>query len=351
MSHDPAHVGYRELEHFTRDVLCAAGVAAPEATVVASVLIWSDLIGRTTQGVWRLADYLKRFRLGLITSPCHAEFNEKAPTLFTLDGKDGFGQYLGHLAMDRAIAAADEHGIGLVAVSHSNHFGAAAYYVQRAAQSRKIGIAVSNAYPHVAPSGGIDAVLGTNPFAFAAPARNGQSLLIDLSTSASSGSMIRKAAEEGKDIPGDTVIDAEGHAVVDATRAVQGVILPFGGAKGFCLSLMVEILSGVISGAGVSHGVASMYQDFTRSCNTGHLFIALDITKLMPIESYFARLEGLIGIIKSSTPEPGTDEILIPGETRWRNHARQTVEGIALNTKTAASLAALAREFKLVLPW
>jgi len=240
----------------------------------------------------------------------------------------------------------------MVGVHHSNHFGAGAYYVQMAAEDYKMGLAFSNSVPHVAPYGGITATLGTNPFAFGAPTRNGQSILVDFSTGASSGSMIMKAKEEGKNIPEGILIDGNGNAIVDPKHtAALEVILPFGGAKGFCLGLMVEILSAVITSSGISHEVASMYKNFEKSANVGHLFLAIDIAKLMPPENYFDRMDALIGFIKNAKKRKGVDEILIPGETRWRNYKKQLTEGISLELKTIASLNTLAKELNVPSPW
>jgi len=344
-------VEQQTLQQFILDLLRAAGVDEQEAPIIAQVFVWSDLIERSTQGVGRLAAYLKRLSLGLIQSPCRPEFSQKAETIYILDGHDGFGHYLGHLAMTKAIEVAAEYGVGLVGVQHSNHFGAGAYYVQLAAAQGHLGLATSNSVPNVAPYGGITPVLGTNPFAFSAPVRDGQSILVDFSTGASAGSVLRKAIAENQPIPAGIVIDAEGNPITDPQAAAQGVMLPFGGAKGFCLGLLVEILSGVITGAAISHEIASLHKNFERSSNVGHLFIAIDISKLMPVEHYFERMDLLIGFIKSTKKGKEVAEILIPGETRWRHYTQQLHAGIRLELKTIESLTALAKDLKLATPW
>jgi ureidoglycolate dehydrogenase (NAD+) len=344
-------VSWESLQRFACQLLCSAGVAEQEADLVASGLVWADLVGRHTHGVERLAIYLKRFRHGLISSPCNAEFIRHSETISTLRGNNGFGHYLGQIAISRPIEIAGRHGLGVVGVTQSNHFGAAAYYVQSAAEAQMIGLAFSNSTPQVAPYGGTTAVLGTNPFAFGAPTRSGQSVLVDFSTGAASGSMIRRATEAQKGIPEDILIDEMGRAVVDPSPLNRAVILPFGGAKGFCLGLMVEILSGVITGAGFSHEVASSYGDFDRRCNIGHLFMALDISRVMPMEEYYERMEMLVSSLKNSGRSKDVGEILIPGETRWRHYARQLAQGIGLDRRTIDLLQTLAAELKVSTPW
>jgi len=344
-------VEHRILQQFIADILLAAGVDSQEAPLIAHTFVWFDLIGRDTQGVSRLPAYLKRLAHGLITSPSHPEFNQKSDTIYLVDGHHGFGHYLGHVAMLKAIDVATKHGVGLVGVRQSNHFGAAAYYVQLAAQSCQIGLAWSNSVPHVAPYGGVTPTLGTNPFAFGAPVRDGHSVLVDFSTGASAGSVLAKAASENQPIPQGVMIDTDGNPITNPQDVAKGVLLPFGGAKGFCLGLVIEILSGVVTGAAISHEIASLHNDFSKNSSIGHLFIAIDVAKLMPIENYFARMDLLVSFIKGAKKQKGVDEILLPGETRWRNYSRQLKYGIDLELRAVQSLTDMAKNFALSTPW
>ncbi len=340
-----------KLEKFVSDVLLAMNVDASEAAIIARVFVWFDLVGRMTQGVWRLPVYLKRYRAGLIASPSQAEFERKSETTYILHGRNGFGQYLGHVAMEKAVALARKYGAGVVGVNGSNHFGAGAYYVQLAAENRCFGFAFSNSVPHVAPYGGLSAVIGTNPFAFAAPTQSGKSVLVDFSTGATAGSMIMKALEENRPIPENIVIDEEGNSITDPRKAAKGVVLPFGGAKGYCLGLMIEILAGVVTGAGFSHGVASLHKNFERPANVGHFIMAVDIEKWMPLDQYFTRMEDLIRYIKNARPQKGVEEILLPGERRWKLYEDHLENGIPLDLKAQDALTKLADELKIATPW
>ena len=345
-------VEHTRLQKFTYNILCTRGVASEEAAIISKVLVWCNLIGRHTQGVIRLPILLKRFSLGLIKSPSHPEFIKKSETMYLLEGNDGFGQYLGYVAMAKATEIADKYGIGMVGVHRSNHFGANAYYVQMAAESSKIGLAFTNGYPRTAPYGGVTAVLGTNPLGFSAPMKNKQSILVDFSTGASSGSMIRQAIQENRKIPEDVLIDEDGNPIVYPQKADnEGVILPFGGAKGFCLGLMVEILSGVITGAGISHEVASMYKNFEQSSHSGHLFMAIDIFRMIDMEIYYEKMADLASFVKGAKRKNGFSEILMPGEVRWRNHEQQLTDGIELELETIKILDDIAKESKVSTPW
>ena len=348
---DDLRVFDKELEKFVLNILCASGVDPSESEIISKVLVWTELIGRTGHGVIRLPIYLKRFEKELIKSPCQPEFYRKSSAIQLLKGKDGFGQFLGHCAMSKAVEIADKHGIGLVGVYESNHFGASAYYVQMAAERNMISLVTTNSFPIVAPHGGISPVFGTNPIAFGAPMRNGQSILVDFSTGALAGATIRKAiAEQGK-IPDGMVVDENGNDIVDPKKAPKGVILPFAGARGYCLGLMAEILSGVITGAAISHEIGSIFRQFDKNNRVGHLFFVLNIANIMSLKTYFNRMEIISGFIKASKRLPETKEILLPGETRWRTYYQQLSEGISLSAECIEALNQLADKFKISTPW
>ncbi|MGH6820436.1 MAG: Ldh family oxidoreductase, partial [Methylocella sp.] len=223
-------------------------------------------------------------------------------------------------------------GIGIVGVRNSNFFGAGAYYVNLAASRSMIGLALSNSFPKVVAHGGLKPVLGTNPFAFGAPRANGDHLLFDMATSALAGSTVREHLTTKNPLPEGLTAD--------------GALLPFGGAKGFGLSLLVEILAGVITGAGVGDGVASMYNDFARSGGNGHFLLALDIKRWMDIETYHARFEPLVASIKASG-----EHVLLPGEVRWENYRESLQNGIALDAVAAGNARKAALAVGLTAPW
>jgi len=344
-------VNHTDLRCFAEKLLTAAGTDTQEAAIVADILVWADLVGRPTQGVWRLKELLPKLRNGLIRSPCSPTFIQKTDGIVQVDGHDGLGRYVGHISMAKAIELAGRCGMGLAAVRNSNHYGAGAYYVHMAAQEGMIGFAFTNAPRRVAAHGGLNPLFGTNPIAFSAPMRNGHSVLIDFSTSAMAGSVTRKAMEAKKPIPENVAIDEHGKPVTDPDQAQRFTLLPFGGAKGYCLSLLVEILAGVITGSEMSFQIPSMFEKKQIATRIGHVFLAIDIATLLPLDEYYERIETLVATVKKSTLEPGVSEILIPGETRWKNHAAHRQEGVLLDSNTVESLTSLANELKLTPPW
>lgn len=330
---------------FTNTLFCAAGVDATEAEILARVFLWSDLVGRYNHGLRRVTPYLKRFEHGVIASPARLEYRETSVNTCVLDGGNGFGQYVGHVAMQRAVAMAGESGIGIVAVRNSNNYGVGAYYAQLAAENNQIGLALSNSFPKVAPHGGVEALLGTNPFSFAAPVSSGRSVLVDFSTGAAAGSTISRAKERGEPLPEGLALDPEGRPITDPAQVARGALLPFGGAKGYGLGLLVEILCGVLAGAGISREVGSMFQDFSGPGNHGHFLLALNIEKFMPLEVYFTRIERLVHMTREVKPQPGVARVRLPGEQRWALYEQQMREGVLVEEKTLEMLAELARKY------
>jgi LDH2 family malate/lactate/ureidoglycolate dehydrogenase len=330
---------------------CHSGVDRREASSLAEVLVWSDMIGRPEQGVWRLPTYLKRFKLGLISSPSRPRMIARKKAVALLDGRNGFGQVVGQLAMDQAIRLAEKFGVGVVGVKRSNHFGPAAYFVNQAAEKGYLGLAFSNAAPRVAPAGYAAPLLGTNPIALGAPRRGARPLLIDLSTSASAGSKVRWASEAGEALSSGIARDAQGRAVSDAHAAVAGILEPVGGAKGFALGIMVEILSGVITGAAISREVASIYEDFSRPNSVGHLFVSLDVEAFMPRDAYFDRTETLAGFIQSAEQISSSFKPVVPGDRRWSIYDRHAADGLELDERTYDALCAMGRKLRVAAPW
>lgn len=336
-----------ELESFVRALLAAYGVNPAQSASVARILLWSELVGRENFGLLRLPVLIKRLQAGVLNGDCRPRFEASAPGTGLLHGDGGFGHYVGEVAMDHAIALARQAGIGAVGVRDSNFFGAGARFVHQAAQAGMIGLALSNSFPKVAAHGGILPVLGTNPFAFGAPQRDGRSLMLDMATSALAGSTVREHIDKGLPLPEGLAVDGHGVPITDPAKIDEGALLPFGGAKGFGLSLMVEILAGVIAGAGIGQGVASMYKDFTARGDNGHFMLALDISRWMTMDEYYQRFDSLIAMVKASGSE---GRVLVPGELRWQRYDETLPKGIEVPNALQDTLARLSMPHGIPFP-
>ena len=336
---------------FVVAVLRASGASSADAEVVAEGLLWADLHGRHTNGLTRLANTVERLSKGLIVSPAPMAWEARAPAAHLLDAAHGLGNVAARLATLRSVELARAQGVGLVAVRHSNHFGAAAYFCDLAAEAGCLSFNFTNAFPKVAAHGGTRPVLGTNPLAFGCPTRSGAPILVDLSTSAISGADVRDKTGRGGRLPLDVALDAAGHPTDDPAALKTGCLLPAAGPKGFALALMVEVLSGVLTGSAVGQQVGSLFYTWDRPVDVGHLFIAVDVERFLPRDVFLSRLEGLLESLAASPVPEGAEPVRYPGEIRARSAERHRREGIPVPRELMAALERLARDHGVSVPW
>ncbi|GAB4539105.1 MAG: Ldh family oxidoreductase [Haliangiales bacterium] len=348
---DPIRVPYERAEAFARALLVSHGADRDQATSIAEVLTWAHSRGGVTEGLWRLPILCRRFADGLYQSPCRPRVQPLSPALVQIDCDGdqfgGSGPYLGQLAMSRAVERARDVGVAMVAVRGGSWFGAAGYYANQAAQADMFGLAMSNSVSKVTPVGGAERVLGTNPIAFAAPRQDQPALLFDTATSATAGSIVSLHEQLGRPLPPDVAVDRAGQPTRDARDvSAGGALLPFGGAKGFGIGLLVEILAGVLTGAGIAREVRSLHHDLDRASNSGFCLIAVDISRFMTVGEFSARLETLAGYILGAG-----DDVRLPGQRAWAEHAYSREHGVAIDDDTRAKLAAQAAPHQLAVPW
>ena len=315
------------LERWTTELLAAAGLEGEAAAIVARTLVDASLRGVDSHGVARTPIYLERIRAGGINPRPRPRVEREEGALALMHGDDGPGQVAGVAATDHSIALARRHGVGVVAVRRSNHYGAAGFYAVRAARAGLIGISTTNSDPFVIPFGGRDVALGTNPIAFAAPVPDGV-FCFDMATSQVAINRIYNARDEGRTIPPGWGVDAEGRGTTDPVAVAAGV--PLGGYKGYGLAIMVEVLSAVLTGSGITHGVGRLYGDDGVAQDVGHFHLALDPGPLVGTGPFAERLGSLLAELSGSVPGPGSDEVLVPGDPEERAAAERARTGIPL---------------------
>ncbi len=221
----------KALRQYVVDLLSAYGVDNDQSVSVARNMVWSELVGRNNFGLLRIPIHLKRLDKGVLNANCQAKFEPISTGAARLDADNGFGHYAGEIAMMKAVELAGSTGIGMVGVRHSNFFGTGAYFVNIAASAGMASIAMSNSFPKVVAHGGKTAILGTNPFAFGAPRKNGENLLVDFATSSLAGSTVREYLRQGKSLPEGLALLPNGEPLTDPAQISQGALMPFGGAK------------------------------------------------------------------------------------------------------------------------
>lgn len=341
----PARYDWKKLEKFCSDVFVKAGVNQTSADMVADSLIQADLRGVESHGVVRTSIYLERIEKKMIDPKSKVEIESESEATALVNGKNNFGAVVGSFALDVAIKKAEEKGAGIVGVKGSNHFGTGAYYALRAVKEDMILLVMSNASQTMPPTGGIRPFIGTNPLAVGVPAGKEQPFILDMATSVVARGKIIVAAQKDQEIPEGWAIDKDGRPTTDAKEALEGSVLPIGGPKGYAISMFIDILSGVLTGAGFGKYVNNMYENWKDPQNVGHFFLAIDIKRFMPIEEFKSRMDLYIKEIKAEPKGEGVSEIYIPGEIEYLRANEYKKKGIQLPLKVAEELDGIGKRY------
>ncbi|MEW6046817.1 MAG: Ldh family oxidoreductase [Bacillota bacterium] len=334
----PIYVEYAQLERFATALFVRSGLAPEGASLVSRCLVMADLRGVDSHGVTRIPIYVKRLEKGLVNPHPQVRAERVSASVCLVDGDNGMGALVGTRAMEQALSMAGEAGVGVAAVRRSNHYGMAAFYALQALDRGCIGMTMTNAPPTLAPWGGRQALLGTNPLAVAVPAGQHPPIVLDMATSVVARGKIILAAQRGEPIPEGWALDPDGAPTTDARRALAGVVLPFGGPKGSGLAILVDILAGVLTGAAFGRRIGDLYRNFEQAQDVGHFFLALNIATFMPVAEFLRRMDEMIADLKRCAPASGHTEVLLPGEPEARCEAERRRTGIPLSSDVAAAL-------------
>lgn len=338
-----------EIHEFCCAILTNLNVPREDAQEVAGCLLQADLRGVDSHGMIRLPVYADRIRKGVVNPRPVPRIVRTDGATALLDGDNGLGAVVGSRGMEKAIARASNAGVAFVGVRHTNHFGIAAFYVQKAVRQGMIGCAASNAPPHMAPFGGRARFLGTNPLSVGIPTGKQPPLIFDASTSVVARGKVIVAAKEGKSIPSGWAIDRDGNPTTDAKAALAGSVLPFGGPKGSAISLLIDVLCGVLTGSAFALTLNTL-ENLEAEQNLGHVFVAMRTDIFLTAEDFAARMDDLLQTLKSSPPAPDAEQVLAPGEIEQRNEARNLKLGVPLLPTVVDQLVALGAELNVSFP-
>jgi LDH2 family malate/lactate/ureidoglycolate dehydrogenase len=338
-------VALADLEHFTLAAFLAMGLTSEQAVITTRALIYSELRFHPGQGqgVRRLRAYYQRIREAKLNVAAPFEILKQSPSLALVDGHNGLGSVIGVKAMQLAIEKAKICGVGTVLVRNSTHYGSSSVHAAVAEGAGCIGVAFTNAGPEMAPWGGATPVLGTNPWAIAAPGGTGFPIVLDIALTTAGKGMMRWHEREGSPIPLDWALTPEGEETTDPTAAMAGALLGIGQYKGYGLSLMTEVMTGILSGG--AFGLEPYRDPYKQAVS--HSFTAIDIDWFMPLSTFRDRMSDLARMIKSSKLRPGVSEILLPGELEHRREMEKRASGVPLDHDVFNDLCALGRELLL----
>jgi len=328
------------------------GLSPKNARLTAENLIFANLRGVDSHGVIRMKIYAERLRAGGFKPKGRPKIVAEQESSALIDAGHGVGQVSTAAAMKLAIAKARKTGAAVVSVKNSNHFGASAFYAMQALKHGMIGFASTNAGPTMAPTGGREARLGNNAMAIAVPAGELPPIVLDMATGAVAWGKIFVAQQEKRKIPATWALDKNGVPTDDPNAAAhQGLIQPFGGYKGYGLSLLIDILTGVLSGGGFSTHVKTLYKQIETPSQVAHTCAALRIDAFLPLAEFRQRMDGIIQLMQSCPTAPGLNRIFVPGEIEHETEQRRRADGIPLNAELRDELKVLGAELRVKPPF
>jgi len=339
------------LRSFCMALFASVGMQEEEAFVNADNLVDADLKGIDSHGVSRMPIHLKRLRLGLVRPNYAIKTVSDRLSAAVIDACDSMGPYVSCKAMDMAMAKAAETGVALVTVKNSNHNGTAGYYVERAIRQGMIGFAATNSPARMAPWGGRDPYFGTNPFAVGIPAGQQLPIVADMATSVVARGKVVIAAKNRQPIPLGWALNKDGEPTTDAAEGVVGSVLPFAGAKGSAIALVIDVLAGILSGSLFGPYIRDMYSDFKNPTAISHTFGAINIEAFTSATQFRSDIDKMIAEIKHGTPARSVSEIFLPGEIELRRRERRLREGVPLSQAIADDLQREGEECRTPCRW
>lgn len=363
------NIGWEKLNGFVKDAFEKVGVPARDAEICADVLLESDRRGIESHGVNRFKPiYIDRIEQGIQNPVTNFEIVRETPTTAVVDGHDGMGQVIGKRSMEMAIAKAKKYGMGMVAVRNSCHYGIAGYYTSMAINAGMIGMTGTNARPSIAPTFGVENMLGTNPFTVGFPTDEEFGFNFDCATSITQRGKIEYFARMGQDTPKGMVIGRDGSALTDseyilkALNTGEAALTPLGGMgeelagyKGYGFATIVEVLSAALQQGQFLRALSGIGADGGKvPFHLGHYFIAIDTEAFMGLDSFRRTAGDIMRELRGSTLAPGSERIYTAGEKEWLVWQERKTTGVPINDAVQKEFCTVRDKYNLTqykFPW
>ncbi len=338
-------IDWNTLEKFVMDVFVAYGVPEKDAVICTDILLESDRRGIESHGVNRFKPiYLDRIKAGIQHPVTRLEIVRETPTTAVIDGHDGMGQVIGHKAMSMAVEKAKQYGMGMVAVRNSTHYGIAGYYASMAVRAGCIGITGTNARPSIAPTFGVENMLGTNPLTFGMPTDEEFPFMLDCATSITQRGKVEYWARLGESTPPGMVITADGGSLTDSDEILEALthdtaaLTPLGGSgddmagyKGYGYATVVEILSSALQSGRYMKMLTGYENGQKVPYGLGHFFMAIDCEAFMGLDAFKKTTGDILRALRASKKAPGRDHIYTAGEKEHLTWMERRGSGVPLN--------------------
>ena len=337
------------LRSFVAGAYRTVGISGSDANLIAGLQTEADLRGADGHGVFRLPQYIRRIKAGGVNVAPKIRIERETAAMALVDGDNAMGHLVMRFAAETAIAKARQGGVAWVGARRSNHAGPASLYATMPLAEGMIGLyfAVGNAN-HLAPWGGIDLLLSTNPIAVAVPARNELPIVLDMATTTAAYGKVKTAAQRGEPMPPGWMIDFEGKPLTDPKRSDEGMLLPLGGMeagfKGYGLSLVIGLLAGTLNQAAMGREVIDFNRDDRSVTNTGHAIVAINPAAFGDPDRFRDEVDRLIRDVRAFKRLPGVERIWLPGEQSQSKRVERMKNGIPLPPALLESLNKVAAE-------
>jgi L-2-hydroxycarboxylate dehydrogenase (NAD+) len=355
------YIAFEVIENFMLNVLEKAGIPKEDARIVGDVLLQADKFGFDSHGVNRLKPiYLDRIKEGVLNPVTNYEIVKEGPTTAVVDGHNGMGHVIAFKAMSLAIKKAKEYGMGMVTVRNSTHYGFAGYYPLMAVRENLIGITGTNARPSVAPTFGVENMLGTNPMTFGIPSDEPFPFLLDCATSITQRGKVELYAREGKEMPKGWVIDENGNSKTNSIEVLddfikgRAALTPLGGVgeetggyKGYGYATVVEILSSALQQGAFMKMLMGMENGKKVPYPIGHFFIVIDISAFTDPENFKKTTGEILRELRASRKMPGQNRIYTAGEKEYETWLSRKDKGVPFNDQLLAEFRGLCRTYEL----
>jgi LDH2 family malate/lactate/ureidoglycolate dehydrogenase len=338
-------IQFEVLEKFMVNVMVKAGIPEADAKIVGDVLLQADKLGFDSHGVNRFKSiYLDRIREGILNPVTNYKIVKEGPTTAVIDGQNGMGHVIAYKAMKLAIEKAKKFGMGMVTVRNSSHYGFAGYYPLMAVRENMIGITGTNARPSIAPTFGVENMLGTNPMTFGIPSDESFPFLLDCATSITQRGKVELYAREGKDLPKGWVIDRNGESKTNSSKVLEDLIsgnaalTPLGGVgeetggyKGYGYATVIEILSAALQQGSFMKMLIGSRDGKKIPYSVGHFFIVIDISSFTDPEHFKRTTGNILRELRASKKMPGQTRIYTAGEKENDTWLQRKDKGVPFN--------------------
>lgn len=315
-----------ELESVIARALAASNTSDANAKIVARALAQAEIDGQTGHGIVRVGQYCGHARVGKVDGHARPDVHSTRPAALMIDARAGFAYPAFEAALERLPAMARAHGIASAGIRRSHHYGVAGYHVERYADQGFIALVMGNTPEAMAAWGGRRPLFGTNPLAFAAPQRGRPALVLDMALTEVARSKVRAAADKGEPIPPTWAIDRHGMPTTDAKAALDGTLMPIGGAKGAALALMVEVLAVALTGARFGYEASSFLDDKGGPPGVGQLIVVIDPDAFAGRDRFLERIGDLVATVEG-------DGARLPGARRIALRAAAARDGVSVERK------------------